>query len=244
MGAGPGDANGWMAPSADDGYGAARIVSHDPDAVAVGVDAQWADVEAVLAGDAARLAAVAALRRRGAFGVRPEELVSEAWLRLSTTFARRTKPYPEWDATSAQRLVARAIDAALVDVLRRLRPTEMVPVGDPPVAGVLGQKSRLESIDALRSVVAEIRRRAADLPCGGCSPDVVLAAAVAMVQHVAAEAQPGGRGRDFERLLTAALTEVLGPLSPAAMRQRRRRCGPCVRRLIEEAMGAAGLGEA
>jgi hypothetical protein len=79
------------------------------------------------------------------------------------------------------------------------------------------------------------------LECQGCRPEVVIAVAVAVVQRIAAGDDPDGRGSDFDRLLTAALAEVMGTdAAPATVRQRRRRCGPCVRRTIERAMASVG----
>ncbi len=212
----------------------------DPTALAPGLVAQWEAVERVLAGGAAEQARVA-LRRRGAHGIRPEELVSEAWLRLSQTFARRAEPYPEWADDSADRLVARVVDAALVDLLRRARPTDIVPVADPVPPAIAPVASRLETLDGLRSVIGAIPDAMEGLECPGCRPEVVAAVAVAVVQRIAVGDDPGGRGTDFDRLLTVALAEVMGAdAAPATVRQRRRRCGPCVRRTIERAMAIVG----
>jgi hypothetical protein len=204
---------------------------------------QWASVEAFLADERAIEIAAQRLRRRGAFGIRPTELVSEAWLRLSGTFDRRAEPYEAWDDDSPARLVARAIDAALIDLLRRARPTEVIPVGTPP-DGVIAPTDHPEQADAFRSMIAFINDET-QRPggCAGCRPDVVAATALAIVHQVAAGAEPPGRGDDLSRLLGSGLREVLGEIDDGAIRQRRRRCGPCVRRLIEQAMGAAGLGD-
>jgi hypothetical protein len=212
----------------------------DPTAYAPGLVAQWAAIEVVLT-DGARDQARAALRRRGAHGIRPDELVSEAWLRLSRTFAGRTEPYPEWDDDSADRLVARVVDAALVDLLRRARPADVVPVADPIPPSTASAAARVEALDGLRSVIGAIPAAMEGLDCPGCRPEVVAAVAVAVVQRIAAGEDPRGRGSEFDRLLTAALAEVMGvEVAPATMRQRRRRCGPCVRRTIEQAMGIVG----
>lgn len=212
----------------------------DRTAFAPGLAAQWEAVEAVLANGAPEQAR-AALRRRGAHGIRPEELVSEAWLRLSRTFARRAEPYPHWDEDSGERLVARVVDAALVDLLRRARPADVVPVADPQAPSVAPTAARIEALDGLRSVIGAMPEAMEGLECPGCRPEVVAAVAVAVVQRIAADDDPGGRGSDFDRLLTAALAEVMGAdAAPATVRQRRRRCGPCVRRTIERAMAIAG----
>lgn len=222
------------------GGGIVTAPMDDPTALAPRLAAQWEAVEVVLA-DGATDQARSALRRRGAHGVRPEELVSEAWLRLSRTFARRDEPYPEWDEDSADRLVARVVDAALVDLLRRARPTDVVPVADPVLPSVAPAATRVEALDGLRSVIGAIGEAIEGLECPGCRPEVVAAAAVAVVQRIAAGDDPGGRGSDFDRLLTAALAEVMGAdAAPATVRQRRRRCGPCVRRTIEWAMASVG----
>lgn len=212
----------------------------DPISLAPGLAAQWEAVEGVLA-EGAPEQARAALRRRGAHGIRPEELVSEAWLRLSRTFARRDEPYPEWGDDSADRLVARVVDAALVDLLRRVRPTDMVPVADPVPPSTAPVAPRVEVLDGLRSVIGAIPEAMESSECPGCRPEVVAAVAVAVVQRIAVGDDPGGRGTDFDRLLTAALAEVMGAdAAQATVRQRRRRCGPCVRRTIERAMAIVG----
>ena len=212
----------------------------DRTAFAPGLAAQWEAVEQVLA-DGALAQARAALRRRGAHGIRPEELVSEAWLRLARTFAGRTEPYPAWDVDSAERLVARVVDAALVDLLRRARPADIVPVADPVPPPTPSGAGRVEALDGLRSVIGAVPEAMEGLECPGCRPEVVAAVSVAVIQRIAAGDQPGGRGSEFDRLVTAALAEVMGAdAAPATIRQRRRRCGPCVRRTIERAMAIVG----
>lgn len=206
-----------------------------------GLQEQWAEVEAHLASDDAISVAAVALRRRGGFGIRPSELVSEAWLRLSVTFENRADPYPDWTESSAARLVARAVDSGLIDLLRRSRPTDVVPVERPP-EGVVLPSQQLERADAFRTMISYINAHASDQGrCAGCRPDVVVSTALAVVHQIAAGAEPPGRGGDMARLLGSALRDVCGELDGAALRQRRRRCGPCVRNLIEQAMGAAGM---
>ena len=206
-----------------------------------GIREQWSEVEAHLASDVVVEVDAACLRRRGAFGIRPSELVSEAWLRLSVTFDRREEPFPVWGGPAAQKLVARAIDSSLIDLLRRSRPTDIVPVERPPDGMVLPSE-HVEQADALRTMISFINAHPAERgKCAGCRPGVVVAAALAVVHQIAAGAEPPGRGDDMARLLTSALLEVCGDIDAGARRQRRRRCGPCVRSLIEQAMEAAGM---
>lgn len=202
---------------------------------------QWAEIEALLTSEEGLGLAAAVLRSRSVFGLPPEELVADAWMRLGVTFGNRDEAYPIWSERAPARLVARAMDAALVDRLRRRRPLAGT-VTDLP--GGLEPHERYAHLDAMRSVLAEINRIAPAVPvCVGCRHETVVATALAVVHRIALGPAPEGRGSDFDRLLSAALVEVLGDLEPAALRQRRRRCGPCVRTLISEAMGSVGLGE-
>lgn len=206
------------------------------------VERQWLDVSEWLVGAEALGAAAAALKRRGAFGVRAEELVGEAWLRLHRTFVNRTAPYPTWRTDTAARLASRAIDSALIDMLRRAAPRRVIPMASLPEVGVDPATDHIERVETFRDVIAAVNEiAAAGFPCAGCGGDVVVAAALAVVHHVAVETELRGRGDDFARLVGLALVEVAGELSEEALRQRRRRCGPCVRMLVEQAMEEAGF---
>lgn len=206
------------------------------------VERQWAEVSEWLSGTEARTAAAGALKRRGAFGLRPEEVVGEAWIRLHRTFVNREMPYAAWRGESAARLGSRAIDSALIDMLRRSAPRRVIPMATLPEVPVEAATDHIERIETFRDVIAAINDIAADgFSCSGCGGDVVVAAALAVVHHVAAETELQGRGDEFARLVGLALVEVAGELSDDALRQRRRRCGPCVRMLVEQAMEEAGF---
>lgn len=205
---------------------------------------QWSEVSAWLEGEEATETARASLARRGALGLRPEEVVGEAWLRLHVTFSHRTQPYPVWVDDSAARIAARAIDSTIIDLLRRAGARRSTLMASVPVPAVGAVTDRIERLEAFRDMLSAINALASEgMACRGCAPGVVVAAALSVVHHVAAGTEPEGRGDPFANLVGLALTEVAGEASDATIRQRRRRCGPCVRRLVELAMEHVGLGE-
>ena len=192
--------------------------------------------------EARRHAAVFA--RRAGLGDEADDVIAEAYLRVSDAMTRRTAPHPSMTEDShAARYAMRVLDNVCRDrrrTAKRRAETQTDALENiaehPEPAGpfaLVDGPGMME--DLLRAVgtVAEL-----GVTCPGCNREVAAAMALEVV-HLALSGRPvDGTGRTwFDRLLHTALLNVEGDLgrSETAQNQRKSRCGRCAVELLETA---------
>jgi len=179
------------------------------------------------------------LRRSG------EEVVSEAWIRMQGTFARRPDPYPDLSSSeSAQRFGARVLDTMCRDMARLQwkRDAKQAAVefeqGHAPQATVEGKL-------LIEQLVFAVGRRVRHQPsCPGCDDKLVATAALELLHLLLIEHGGSQSGSSLlDRLLYEALDRVAHSksLSEDARRQRKGRCGRCIVALIESSLEDLGV---
>ena len=172
-----------------------------------------------------------------------DDLVQQAWLRVSTSFAARTEPLADMgDLRDAARYGYRMLSNIGLDRLRSAARDEAL---------VRHETLRVDAPDEpdrrtmALSFFEELLRRitVTDLKagnCGGCSPDVIRSISISVVQSFALEtlAAPlvDGRAR-FELLVDQAIQSFDAPSDSARVRKRRSRCKECVRELMARVLG-------
>jgi DNA-directed RNA polymerase specialized sigma24 family protein len=182
--------------------------------------------------------------RRAGIGNEADDVVAEAYLRVSDAMGRRTEPHPSMTEEShAARYAMRVLD----NVCRDRRRTANRRAESPGVAlenlpeetsqpTVLGLVDGPEVMEALLRKVGELA--VAGFTCPGCNREVAAAMALEVV-HIALSGRPvDGNGRTWlDRLLHTALLNVEGDLgrSETAQNQRKSRCGRCAVELLESA---------
>jgi len=187
--------------------------------------------------DCRRLAS--SLVNRFGLACEPEDLVQQAWIRVTTSFAARTIPLPSLDdSTAAARYGYRIVSNIALDLARsHRRRGEIATTREEIVEG--------PENDAVSAVYfEELIRRITATPvspgnCGGCSPTMVKAIAVRAVQALAIEARrgaPESGGDWFDRIVDEAIGRIAGDTSSARSRKRKSRCKTCVRDLVERAV--------
>jgi len=182
--------------------------------------------------------------RRAGIGNEADDVVAEAYLRVSDAMGRRSEPHPSMSEEShAARYAMRVLD----NVCRDRRRTANRRAESPGVAlenlpeetsqpTVLGLVDGPEVMEALLRKVGELA--VAGFTCPGCNREVAAAMALEVV-HIALSGRPvDGNGRTWlDRLLHTALLNVEGDLgrSETAQNQRKSRCGRCAVELLESA---------
>lgn len=175
------------------------------------------------------------------------DLVHQAWVRVTTSFATRSEPLPDLnESADAARYGNRVISNIGLDRLRALGRSPVTALDHVEVApvderhGPEGDSLVLLFFEELLRRVSVSRSRESN--CGGCSADVVRSIAITVVQtfalEVTASALPAdvdGRER-FERLVNEAIESGGEVGESARMRKRRSRCRACVRDLIAGAL--------
>ena len=163
-----------------------------------------------------------------------DDVRSETWVRVSQALSRRFESFPDMpDPSSAHRYAARACERTAIDLARTTRRRGLQVSFDEQI----DESTILDSINGLvSSVELDLWRRTilavarSGSRCSGCQDDVVVAAALRVLNSLGM----GDRGSMGE-LLYEALAEVddrrSDDRSPAA-RQRKSRCGRCVVELL------------
>lgn len=182
--------------------------------------------------------------RRAGIGNEADDVVAEAYLRVSDAMGRRTEPHPSMtDESHAARYGMRVLDNVCRDRRRtanRRAETPGVSLENLPEEesqpSVLGLVDGPEVMEALLRKVGELA--GAGFTCPGCNREVAAAMALEVV-HIALSGRPvDGNGRTWlDRLLHTALLNVEGDLgrSETAQNQRKSRCGRCAVELLESA---------
>lgn len=204
--------------------------------------AQQRGLDEWLLSEDGRLAARHALRRRG-LDRSADELVNEAWMKLRTTFARRSDPYPDMSTPDQfARFGCRVLDNLSRDWLRAARraaQTDLALVSDSDKTddGAFQQAETRILLEQLLGAVAKRAERA--IACVGCPDEVAVAAALEVV-HMALSGQEGSStGRTWiDKMLHTALERIDGDVerSPEARNQRKSRCGRCATGLLNSAL--------
>ena len=203
------------------------------------VDEQLGWIEEWLQGDDAVRTADRLVRRRQ-LGRQGQELLNEAWIRCTEGFARRGEPYPDMvHRSDAIRFAARVIDNLSRDWARGMQVTSVVD-GVELVESDGARTARTEERMLVEQLLRAVGRRAqAGVPCAGCRPEIVAAAALEVLHLVLAGRDGGTEGRTwFDRVLYEALdrSDAGGAQRTTAARaQFKARCGRCVRSLLETA---------
>lgn len=171
----------------------------------------------------------------------PEEVVSEAWLKLDRFLGSRTEPLPDiGDPTSVARFMYRVLDNLTRDMLRaQMRRTD-VELVDQLLSP--SHSERVESKVILEQLIGAIGSLAdTPRPCDGCSPAMVASTALNIL-HLALSASDAGQ-LDLDDLLSEALRRASHDrsLTPAALRQRKSRCGRCITELLADGFREIGL---
>ena len=204
-------------------------------------------LEAWLQSDDARRTAQRLVRRRQLSRV-PEELLNDAWLRLESTFGRRTEPYPSLDdVASAARFGARLLDNLSRDWVRSAGRRVEVELSDTLVTLDDGHDHAERRILVEQLIGAVAERAVSSVPCPGCPSEVVAAAALEVLHLVLSGHDGAADGRSFVDQLMYEALDRLDRLdgdverSTAARAQRKSRCSRCVMALLQSS--ANDLGE-
>ena len=171
------------------------------------------------------------------------DLVQQAWLRVTTSFATRTTALDDLHgAVEAARYGSRVVSNIGLDRLRSMARTEVVTL-DRVQTHVADDRLDPERGAMAISFFEELLRR---IPvaaprgsnCGGCSVDTIRSIAITVVQTFALETKAGsvggpddGRER-LERLVDRAIESFGDAGEPVRLRKRRSRCKHCVHDLL------------
>lgn len=185
----------------------------------------------------ARSATQAILRKWTSVPFGVDDLLNDAWLRLTATFDRRTEPYPDLsDSSSVSRFCLRVIDNLARDRMRSVRRRAEVAMDESVISTLDGDFSLVEQRVMLHGLIEVLgRTRADDLECPGCPREVVVATALEVVHLVLVGHDGESIGRTWmDRLMHTALDHVINAneLSYDARNQRKSRCGRCVESLL------------
>ncbi|MGA1362410.1 MAG: hypothetical protein ACO36A_05785 [Ilumatobacteraceae bacterium] len=208
-----------------------------------GIPDQLRMIQLWLGSDEARRHAAVFARRAG-LGNEADDVVAEAYLRVSDAMSRRTEPYPSMSEEShAARYGMRVLDNVCRDRRRaanRRAETQsdtLENIADHPEPS--GPFALVDGPEMMQELVREVGHTAErGFTCPGCNREVAAAMALEVV-HLALSGRPvDGTGRTwFDRLLHTALLNVEGDLgrSETAQNQRKSRCGRCAVELLEAA---------
>ena len=173
------------------------------------------------------------------------ELLSETWLRVQSSFARRTEPYPDlWEPTQISRFMGRTMDNLSRDMVRTAIKRNEAELVDS-LGDVNEATGRVDNRLLLEQLAFAVGRRAMHADdCPGCQRAVVTAAALEVVHLVLTEHDGSESGTTYlDRLIYEALDRVGAGRtnSDAARRQRKARCGQCVSALLEDGLRDIGV---
>jgi hypothetical protein len=173
----------------------------------------------------------------------PEELVSEAWLKLDRHLNGRATAFPDLrDEISAGRYLYRVLDNLSRDMLRADNRRNDLELVDQAL--VSAHSEGVETRMMLEQLVWSVGRLAATQPpCDGCSSVVVASAALSVLHLLLADSDGAINGRTaLDRLLYEALQHASHrPLSDEALRQRKARCGKCITELLTDGLREIGM---
>ncbi len=189
-----------------------------------------------------------ATARRHRLNLEADELISEAWLKLTRSFKARTEPLPAMSTTEeATRYGARIIDNLCRDIARKnLRRKEtslevmMTGTGNEP-APTLNPTEDADTRMLLEQVLIVLGRNIEKgFTCPGCPNHVAAATALEIIHMVLVGGDGASQGRNWlDQLLYAALEKVdpqPAQRSDSARTQRKSRCGRCVTELLTSAL--------
>ena len=181
--------------------------------------------------------------------VESDDLVHQAWIRISTSFTARQEPLESvQDSSDAARYGYRVLSNLALDQLRveRRRVDRENHVAEASIAPSFGLEEQVLGMVFFEEMV----RRVVVYPsnpgnCGGCSPAVIRSIAIRVVQSIALESisfqfndEERVRSRDwFDHLVESAIGRINGERNSARMRKRHSRCKACVRELLSNVMG-------
>lgn len=192
--------------------------------------------------EARRHAAVFA--RRSGLGNEADDVIAEAYLRVSDAMSRRTEPHPSiTEMSDAARYTMRVLDNVCRDrrrAINRRAETHSAQLDNIAVGSGIEETFALPGgPEIMMKLLHAVGQTAEEgFTCPGCNREVAAAMALEVV-HIALSGHPvDGTGRTwFDRLLHAALLNVEGDLgrSETAQNQRKSRCGRCAVELLETA---------
>lgn len=192
----------------------------------------------VQSSDARRVAKSLLVRHR--LSLSADDLINEAWLKITKAFERRDTSYPDLDTSdAAARFGTRVLDNLARDQARRTRRrseielVESFAIEDPELV-------RVEHRHLLEILLVAVSQRARHLDrCPGCPSEVVVAVALEVVHLVLAGSDGAEQGRTWmDRLLFQALDRIEGghEKSTVARNQRKSRCGRCASELLQRSL--------
>jgi len=208
-----------------------------------GIPDQLRMIQLWLGSDEARRHAAVFARRAG-LGDEADDVIAEAYLRVSDAMSRRTEPHPSMtDESHAARYGMRVLDNVCRDrrrTVNRRAETQtdaLENIADHPEPS--GPFAMLDGPGTMQELLRAVGHEAEQgFTCPGCNREVAAAMALEVV-HLALSGRPvDGTGRTwFDRLLHTALLNVEGDLgrSETAQNQRKSRCGRCAVELLEAA---------
>lgn len=180
----------------------------------------------------------------------PAELLNETWVRLTTSLRRRSAGLPEMNGLQdAAKYGFRTMDNLCRDRVRsRQRRSEIALIVDDSVSIpiVQGDFDSIEQQEFLRRLLHAVSRAISDRPrCAGCANGVAEAAALQVVHVLLADDDASDSNRPWLDQLLYRSLEIVDPdlsdRSPEARRQRKSRCGRCVRDILSQALSFMGF---
>ena len=169
------------------------------------------------------------------------DLVQQAWLRVTASFAARTTALDDLNGpVEAARYGSRVVSNIGLDRLRSMGRVEVVALDRVEPMATDGRDNPERDALAM-SFFEELLRRIPvaeprDRNCGGCSLDTIRSIAITVVQTFALETKSKGFGPDglerFEQLVDPAVDSFGEPGEATRIRKRRSRCKSCVRDLL------------
>ena len=200
-----------------------------------------------LASDDARLTPARQVRKYG-LSDDPDDLLSEAGVRVHESLSRRAEPLVGSDVQSvATKYAARSLGNVAIDNARRRARSKKYEVELahtlPTQMGPERQVEAVVFIEELNAQVNELMRVGA--PCPGCQKEVVFAATTEVMQLVLVEGNTTDASSGNADWFDDAIQTVIDRLSPgsstaAARRKRRLRCKNCVMELLGTALRRIG----
>lgn len=212
--------------------------------VALTLDEQRQMLEERLISAEARSYASRLVNRRNP-GHSPTDVIDEAWLRINQMIGRRDVPMAGiGSAAEAARYIARTLDNVSRDLARQETRRQLLAAHLAAGVDQVHSDASLHSSALLLQVLGAIGERSRlGVECRGCESALVTSSALETI-HLIAEGHGDGSG---SRILDEILHEALSRMAPhlstssAARRQRKARCGPCVRELIEASLADLGI---
>lgn len=199
-----------------------------------------------LASAEGRESAVRLLRRLNLSTELVDDLLSDTWLRVESTFSRRGAPLePSVTGRTEIRYAQRTLEFAAIDVLRaqlrreRIRD-ELAIIGTSMSDEMSSAEDSAIHLVSTAKMIDACRDESRPLDCRGCRPEVVRAVATHVL--VALDLDPS---QSVDELIYDGLARVLGVADDEVrsdlLRARKARCGPCVRRLLRDVAQEANL---